>query len=133
MTEVELLELISTRGERIWSLVEWWSSVSFAVMAAAYLGSGKLNRTIISLITIMYTVVFLATIQALGNQFDFVATAYEQLADIAASESLGIVSNAALERQGSRYPIEPVLLFGGYFFTIGFMIYCYKKLRGPAD
>ncbi|MBL4572082.1 MAG: hypothetical protein JKY86_03290 [Gammaproteobacteria bacterium] len=133
MSEIDVIEHIGYRGERLWFFLQWWSSISFAVMAAAFLGSRKLNRVIATIIVSMYTLATATIMQGVSNQSSWVDSGYAQLQRMASSGELSLVGMAALERQENLpLPAEYITQFfagAGFLFTVGFVVYCHRKLN----
>ena len=55
MSEADLIDQLLARSEVLWNLNQWWVSVSFAVMLAAYVGAERLSRILVGLMVGLYS------------------------------------------------------------------------------
>jgi hypothetical protein len=54
MTEYEILYLLSETFDRVWELIQYWSSVSFGYLILAYVAAPRLNLILIVVLSILY-------------------------------------------------------------------------------
>ena len=134
MSEAEIISELGFRAELNWNLLQWWVSVSFAAMMAAYFGSQKLTKPIVALIIGIYFLTTVRVILAVGNHGFYIQDLYMALQSLSDLGEMSAVGAGALDRsvensvQGWFGPIWVVLSF---VFTNGFVIYCYKFVKKP--
>ena len=138
MSEAEILAELSTRSEIQWGILQWWISISFAVMVASYLGAEKLTKTIVCIIITMYILTSVRAALALGIHNNFLVSLYAALKDLSDSGMLSTAGASALdyrERTTTGFPafITAVWPLLSFFFTIGFTIFCYKYVKKAND
>ena len=134
MSEAEIISELGFRTEAQWNLLQWWVSVSFAVMMAAYIGSEKLTKQIIALIVVMYLFTTLRILLVLGNHSAYILDMYTALQTLSESGGLSAVGAGALERRAGESPsilIGNIWFLFSFIFTIGFVLYCYKYVKKP--
>ena len=54
MSEAEMLSQINSVGEFLWSLMQYWTSVSIAVLIGSHFVASRLNAIIIALFLLIY-------------------------------------------------------------------------------
>ena len=55
MSEAEIIESLFSIYDRYWTIVQWWSSVSFSLIIVAYLAADRLNKGIVTTLLGLYT------------------------------------------------------------------------------
>lgn len=128
MTEAELLAEYALRIDRVWSMAQWWASVTFAVLLAVHLGIRTLNKPIVSIIIALYTVftAFVAlTIHA--NSENVLAIKSSLLA----LEELTTLGSRMAGEGGAGYLslLWFVILLLTYLATVYYTFYCYIGKR----
>jgi len=130
MSEADLMVEIGFRTNNIWSLLQWWVSISFALMAAAYIGAKHLSFGLVATILSLYVLTFITTVQAMMTNQQIHAAAIEALSALSETTPLTRLGQHALGTLGgSDSTFFNLLLFLSLFFTIGVVIYCYKRER----
>jgi len=130
MTEAEVLAEISTRTEAIWSLLQWWVSLSFAVMVGAYWGAQRLTVGITILICSLYSLSTLVVFSGMTNFSLAVRDGIETLRILSLDPGLSPIGEGALGRQSSLVVVfTQVWVVASFLFTNAFVIYCYKRVR----
>lgn len=54
MTESEIIENVFKIFDRYWSMIQWWASVSFGLIAVAHFAVDKLSRVLVALLILLY-------------------------------------------------------------------------------
>jgi hypothetical protein len=44
MTEAEILAGLAAHGDRVWSVMQYWTSVSFGLLIAAHFAAERINK-----------------------------------------------------------------------------------------
>jgi phosphatidylglycerophosphate synthase len=131
MSEYDLFFVWSETTGHLWSMIQFWVSVSFGLIVVAHMAPDKLNNVLVSIILLLYTCISIfigALIVADGNILQAVYADAAKLVDTGGASSATI---AALSNyQGNEQ-------FGGFFVmmalpltfisTIGYFIYSYRR------
>ncbi|MGJ8692618.1 MAG: hypothetical protein ACSHW0_09060 [Thalassotalea sp.] len=56
MSEYEIVYMMSVHTDRIWTIMQFWASISFGLMVVAYIAAAKLTLPMISILTFLYIV-----------------------------------------------------------------------------
>ena len=129
MSEAEIVSEIGNRTELLWVMLQWWVSISFAVMVASFWGAKRLSIGIVAVITFMYTLTTVFIFSSMLNQFGFLAANFDALQALRDSGQLGIVGADYLDDFGIRLYLQPLFAAFSFLFTVGFVVYCYKYER----
>tara|TARA_B100001540_G_scaffold225559_1_gene199757 strand:+ start:2806 stop:3216 length:411 start_codon:yes stop_codon:yes gene_type:complete len=132
MTEAELLAEYALRIDRVWSMAQWWASVTFAVLLAAHLGVRTLNRPIVTIIIFLYTVftAFVAlTIYANSENILAIKSSLRVL------EDLTLLGSRMAGEGGAGYLslLWFLILSLTYLATVYYTLYCYFSRNKLED
>lgn len=127
MSEREIIETIFEIYDRDWSMIQWWGTISFGLIAVAQFEIGKLNAWLLALLVCLYTLftgwigfIYIFNIQMLA----------------AFNKDLEALGDAM--QQGSQALLRSRLVYNGvaleyvavlmtYFASIGYLIYSYRS------
>ncbi len=130
MNEAELVSHLLSRNEVLWVLIQWWVSISFAIMIAAYIGVKHLTHTLIGLIIFMYAFYSFIMVREVTQHLAFSDPIANDLSELAGTSQLGSVGQAALNQlELGGGILMPVFLLFVYLITNGFVVFCYIKLK----
>lgn len=130
MNEAEVVTQYWVVNELIWSLLQWWVSISFAVMVAAYLSSKQLTRILISLIIAMYSFYSVIMQQAVVGQLQIMRVLRDELNMLGQVSPLGLTAQTVVDSAGGTIGLLLVFFtITAFTVTNGFVLYCYFKLR----
>ena len=122
MTEYQLNELLILSTEAYGGVLEFWISISFAVVVASFLTSDKLNRKVIRLMTFLYILssMFLASL--------YISTA------VRTNHYYQLLVSSGFDTSHFDHPVNFLTLFlvlllflGGTSGTVYYMYTCVKK------
>jgi len=131
MSEAEIAYQLSEYLNRIWSMQQWWASISIGVLVMAHLASSRLNLFLVCISLGLYTTYTLYMLQMLGENYDTIVALANDLKALVDSGKVNS-SNAMQMLQipdtsGALYYIT----FGGtYISVVSYLIYSYIKERG---
>tara|TARA_B100001540_G_scaffold12936_1_gene11377 strand:- start:3319 stop:3711 length:393 start_codon:yes stop_codon:yes gene_type:complete len=128
MTEAELLAEYALRIDRVWSMAQWWASVTFAVLLAAHLGARTLNKPIVSIMIALYTVfTAFVSLTIYANSENILAIKSSLLA----LEELTILGARMAGEGGAGYLslLWFAILSFTYLATVYYTLYCYIGKR----
>ena len=131
MNEFELIELVNSRSEMMWGLIEFWVSVSFAAIVAVHYSSNRINGALATIVAILYTAFSLMVFTSMGAHSDNQSAAYELLEALETKESLTALGEQALEysRNVRAQRIYAFTFLAIYLGTIGYVVYSYFSRR----
>jgi hypothetical protein len=137
MTEADLLEQLNSTGAFLWSLMQYWTSISFGILIGAYLAAQRINAYFLGAFILVY-VVF--TAQIAGLMTLQIETIRGIIVDLRAIEdsAVGLSSTAMAVLEHSPLANDSVIgqflrlaMFVGMFLiTISYPIYCKLKPNG---
>ena len=126
MTEAELIYQLGESANRLWTLVQWWASISFGLVALAHFSIRKLSLALVGALLSLYVLfsLLLAEINfGIAMQMNRIR---ETLGDLDAAGELSAVGQASI---GPAPVLLPVTLLLTFFGTITFVLYSYWKGR----
>jgi hypothetical protein len=134
MTEAEIAYQVSEYLDRVWSMQQWWASVSIGVLVMAHLASDKLNLFLVGISLALYTT-YTLYMQQMSREN--VETVFALLRDLEVLVDSGEVSSNNAEELLEILTINPllfILTFGGtYVCVASYVIYSYIKIRGHRN
>jgi hypothetical protein len=133
-TEAELLELIVLRLQLTDGILQWWASVSFAVIALAHFGRKSLNLPIVIVVLGSY-IAFTLSLNSAFFMHQQVLDGHTE--DLAAMASVSDVSESSKQYLNSMDSNAPVLAisfyliayFGSFLGSIFYLLYSYRVNR----
>ena len=128
MSEAELLLLASESLDRMWSLIQWWASISFGILALTHIASDKLGTFLAILIPALYTGFSLGVLGVVQRNFGIVESVYQDLR-LLQSEGVDLSGTAQYVMQGGENSIAralPLILALTYFGVVGYFAYTYR-------
>lgn len=136
MTEYELIYLSSEQLNRTWSLLQFWASISFGLIAVSHFANKHLNLAMILTLTVLYLAFtgFIASIIGLNEHV--VEGFLEELAN-KATLSKGAQNLITSAPGGGKMIFIFTAFFGTFLGVICFLWYSYwlviKESRGQAN
>ena len=107
MTETEIVGQLAVHGDRIWSILQYWTSVSFGILVAGHFAANRIHWSVLILFSALYSAFSNAcldmfyfdasTIQAGLHQLQSMADSGEALGQIAQN----FIENSPLANQTS--------------------------------
>ncbi len=132
MTEYEIASMISEYANRMWQIIQFWSSVSFGLIAICYLAQNRLSLLINSVITILYIAfsIFVFSMQAMNES---VIAGFLQDLQVMIEQG-GLQSSGAAAILSSKPSLGQILIIrfasiGTFIGTLFFLWYTYWKFK----
>ena len=127
MTEYEILYLLSETFDRVWELVQFWSSVSFGYLILAHVAAPRLNLIIIAVLSILYVAFSMQMFQLLLTHNGFVIAYTESLNEL--SETVGLNNPASVHAVEYKFSIlgATISLFGTFLAALFYLPYSYHR------
>ncbi len=133
MSEAEIAYQMSEYLNRIWTMQQWWASISLAVLVMAHLASARLNLFLVLISLALYTSYTLYMAQMMRANIE---TVYALASDLEVLINSGAVnSNNAREMISIKHsnPFLYYLTFGGTYLSVcAYLLYSYFKARGES-
>ena len=134
MSEAEMLSQINSVGELLWSLMQYWTSVSIAVLIGSHFVASRLNAIVIALFLLIYVLFTLQiglllrlqmyALQGLAMDLRLLADSGVSLSNTATNWlKYAPVANDSLLGQLSRQVMASAM----FVATIFYPIYCKRK------
>jgi hypothetical protein len=131
MTEAEILEQMTSNGARFWSVLQYWTSVCFAVLIAAHLTRGKVSGIVVGIFLIFYAGFSMLIFRMITLDIEMIRGGLTALEELTGSgNTLGPISHAALEHGPVRSPSRfsqvsiRLTLAGMFAFTLCYPVLC---------
>ena len=129
MSEAEIVYQLSEAYNRMWGMLQWWTSISFGVFITAHLAVKKLNGFLVTILLLLYSAFSFHQLELLLIIAD-VAIGFTN--DLQAISNSGITlakgSSAYLEQGNSKFLLI-ITLAGTYLGAISYLIYGYIKSK----
>ena len=131
MTEAELLMIASEALDRMWSLMQWWASISFGLLLVAHIASSRIGTYLAVLVPVLYTCFSLGVVAIIGRNLGIVEAVYEDLRILQAGDiELSITAKYMVQGAGvvGSFAV-PIALVATYIGVLGYFVYCYRTER----
>ena len=129
MSEAELLLLGSESLDRVWSLVQWWASISFGLLVIAHIAADRIGLFVAVLVSMLYTGFTLAVLRIAQRNMGIVESV---IGDLRVLKTAGVelTMTAQYWMQGSDPVIKmamPAVVVFTYLSVLGYFIYSYRN------
>ena len=134
MSEAELL-LASEALDRMWSLIQWWASISFGLLVIAHIAADRIGLYLAVLISMLYTGFSFAVLRIAGRNMGI---AESVVGDLRALEAAGndLTMTAQYWMQGAE-PVTkialPLIMVVTYIGVLGYFIYSYRSKQADGN
>ncbi|MDX1736412.1 MAG: hypothetical protein R3228_18690, partial [Halioglobus sp.] len=129
--EAELLYHLSECINRIWSLLQWWASISFGLLLVAHFASDRLNTYLVILLSLLYLGFTGVMLQIVGKNYGIAESVYADLERLL--DENGALSSTAIYWLDNRTPsieyLLPMTLGGTFLGVLGYLLYSYWRSR----
>lgn len=128
MTEFQILYLHSELVARLWTIVIWWASVSFGLLALAHFASEKLNLLSLIFLVILYVTVSVFVFNIQSIIFSTQATMFAELRSLNSAGKLSLIGQQAMQGTGKiTYILHYSAQLGTFIGCIAYLVYSFKK------
>ena len=133
MSEAELLSEIGINVERYWNMVQWWASVTFAVLLASHLGAKQLNWVFTAVIVVLYTLFSVTIAQVINQYLNQMFAAVLALEALSGKQELSLAGVDMLNSSSANIGISLwITLIVTFVATLFYVIYSYRT-QGKGD
>lgn len=134
MSEADITYQISEILNRMWDLQQWWASISFGVLVAAYLVGKHLNGFLITILLLLYSAYSLYMWDLIGANADVYLAFVEDLEGMFESGvALSSGAKTYLSPPTMSYFLVPIVLIGTYISVITYTVYVFYQTRSNDD
>ena len=136
MPDLLIVEQLRLALSQAYSLMQWWASVSFGLLAVAHFGKDQLNRVFVVILSLLYAAFTLYTLVNIGSFFREFG-GYR--ADLRVIAETGEISAGALAwitptRMGALLiPSFAICTLGIFFGVLFYLVYSYRRERRSMD
>ena len=131
MTEAELLMIASESLDRMWSLMQWWASISFGLLVVAHIASHRIGNYLAVLFPVLYTCFSFGVVAIIQRNLGIVESVYEDLRIMQAGNiELSITAKYMAQGAGivGSFAV-PIALVATYIGVLGYFVHCYRTER----
>jgi hypothetical protein len=142
MTEAEILEQLATHGDRMWSILQYWTSVSFAILIAGHFTADRIHWLVLAFFGILYacfSLLFTNMVQFDSSVITAGLDHLQQMAEEGQQLSLigqTFISESPLSKQNPSLVTSSAmrLAFIGLFLaTLVYPTYCHLKSKNSPS
>ena len=136
MNEGEILEQLFGVYDRYWTIVQWWSSVSFSLIIVAYLAADRLSKGIVATLLGLYTLYSVWVGMFMGHNINIILAIRADLESLRAAGSLRsqealIVLQDPLAVHGAWLGISAQI--ATFFACVGYLLYAVSQAKKNAN
>ena len=131
MTEADLLSQLTTVGSFIWSLMQYWTSVSIGFLIGSHFVANRLNAIVLTLFILIYiffTVQITILIRLQVQEIAAIGMDLNNMADngiVLSNAARVFLEQSPVVNQTLAGQITRLLMFGSMFLlTIFYPLYC---------
>ena len=137
MTEAQIYEFINVHQGNLISLMQWWASISFALVALAYFGRNSLHLVLVCIVLLLYVAFSLFAYGVFIDQINRIVLLSDDFVAIAESApevsgiSMYFIERAREGNSGSwlQYLELLIAIFGTFLASISYVIFAYRMNR----
>ena len=142
MTEAEIVEQLATPGDRIWSIFQYWTSVSFAILIAGHFSAERIHWLVLVFLGILYasfSLLFSNMVQFDSSVISAGLVQLQRMAEEGQQLSLlgqTFITEGPLSMQNPSPEMTSVTrlaFFGLFLATLVYPTYCHLKSRKSAN
>jgi hypothetical protein len=134
MTEADLLSQLSSFGDFLWSLMQYWTSISVGILIASHFVASRLNGFILAIFIIIYTVFTVQIVTLMQLELQAIKGIFMDL-EIMAGKGVALSNTARQILEHSPVANDTLInqlfrlvMTGGMFLiTISYPIYCKRR------
>jgi len=127
MTEADIVTQYNLFTDRVIVILQWWASVSFALIAIAHFSAKKLNLVLVLTLSILYVLLSIFVVGTLGRNLSLQVGLQE---DLAAIQAIGELSHFGETMMSELSPLAGLsLLIGMLGLFIGALFYLFFSYR----
>ena len=133
MSEAEIAYQLSEIFNRVWSMQQWWASISLGLIVLAHVASEKLNILLVAIVAVLYSAFTFYVFQLLGRNWESIKGYVVDLQRLADSgHQLADGTLAFMQPQNPAVVALVIFtLWGTYAGCVCYLLFSYfKKKQG---
>jgi hypothetical protein len=135
LSESELIEHLFNLYDRYWTIVQWWSSISFSLIIVAYLAADRLSKVIVATLLGLYTLYTIWAYLLMAYNLNMVASLFVDLASLHVAG--GLQTEVALTAIQDKLPdygakLGTIAQLATYIACVGYFLYAFRQARKNA-
>ena len=135
MSEAEITYQLSEIFNRVWSMQQWWASISFGLIVLAHVASERLNALLVVIVVTLYSAFTFFVFHMLGRNWESVTGYIADLQQISDSgQKLGDGTLALMQPQNEVANVLIIVaLYGTYAGCNAYPLYRYFSSRRGSN
>ena len=131
MSEAEIAYQLSEIYNRVWSIQQWWASISIGLLILAHLASEKLNLFLVLFIMALYSSFSLYVFNILGRNWNTITHYIQDLQSLVdAGQKLSSGTLTFLEPQSEIITtVIIIVLIATFMGCNAYLVYSYFKFK----
>ena len=136
MTDLDLIAQINSTGEFLWSLIQYWTSISIGILIGAHFVAKRLNSLFLGAFLVAYFLFTTQIARLMSMQVQVIKGLYMDLLELKSSAvELSHSASAVIEYSpiGSdstlQQAIRLAMLSIMFLVTVAYPIYCKRKVE----
>lgn len=138
MTEAEILEQLATHGDRVWAILQYWTSVSFAILIAGHFSAARMHWLVLIFIGMLYVSFTFMFTEMLQFDASVIRAGLDQLQKIVEEDKQlslighAFITEAPLNQQNRSLltiSANRLAFLGLFLVTLVYPAYCHLKSR----
>lgn len=135
MSEAEIVYQLSENFNRIWSMLQWWASISLGLIVLAHVASERLNGFLVIVVVTLYSAFSFYVFQLMNRNYESVQGYVSDLQNIVKSGNDLASGTLAYMQPQSSIVVALVIftLWGTFAGSNAYLIYSYFKGKRTSD
>ena len=136
MNEVEIVGQLAVHGDRTWSILQYWTSVSFGILVAGHFAANRIHWAVLGVFGLLYFVFSYVCYEMFMFDSKVITAGLAQLQNMVDNdEAIGPIGLSFIENS----PLNNLTLvkrlmwnfmgLGLFLTTLGYPAYCHLKSR----
>jgi hypothetical protein len=135
LSESELIEHLFSIYDRCWTIVQWWSSVSFSLIIVAYLAADRLSKGIVATLLGLYTLYTIWVYSLMAYNINMAVALLGDLESLRVAGSLR--SQGGMTALQDQLPVYGIWLgniaqLATFIACVGYFLYAFRQARKRA-
>lgn len=135
MSEAELLLLGSESLDRMWSLIQWWASISFGLLVIAHIAADRIGIYVAVLVSMLYTGFSFVVHRIAQRNMGIVESIVGDLR-VLKTAGVDLTMTAQYWMQGTDPGVKiamPAVIIFNYISILGYFIYSYRSKQPDGN
>jgi hypothetical protein len=133
MTEADIINQYNLITDRVYVILQWWASISFALVALSHFAAKKLSLALTLTVGALYVLLTCYVLGAFYRNATFLLSLQDDLSEIHATGAGSNIADAIVR------PLNPLVgmsiglsIVGLFFGSLGYLTFSYRKARARS-